>query len=108
MIYASMRILERSVVAGAFLMAAMGALAIPEGGGLAAQETGAPSTGPQGRNFSPGQLGAVSSPQRFLVSSSANDGAAYLWIIDAVERSVTLCEKAATAKDFTCSKKNLP
>jgi hypothetical protein len=108
MIYAAMRFLERSLAAGYFVTAAIAALAIPAGGGLAAQETGPPSTGPQGRNFSPSQLGAVSSPQRFLVSSSANDSAAYLWIIDAVERSVTLCEKVGAAKDFACNKKNLP
>jgi hypothetical protein len=90
--------------AGRFLTLAV-ALAMPMGG-VAAQEVGTPS--PQGRNFSPGQLGAVSSPQRFLVSSSATDGAAFLWIIDSVERSVTLCEKLGAAKDFTCSKKNLP
>lgn len=55
-----------------------------------------------------GRLGAISSPQRFLVSSSANDRGAFLWVIDAVEHNVTLCEKLAAAREFTCSKKALP
>jgi hypothetical protein len=56
----------------------------------------------------PGQLGAISSPQRFLVTSSANDRGTSLWVIDAVEHTVTLCEKLPSAADFTCNKKALP
>jgi hypothetical protein len=50
----------------------------------------------------------MSSPQRFLVTSSANERGAFLWVIDAVEHTVTLCEKAAAAAEFTCNKKPLP
>jgi hypothetical protein len=53
-------------------------------------------------------LGAMSSPERFLVSSSANERGAFLWVIDAVEHTVTLCEKPAAAAEFTCNKKPLP
>jgi|SRR5260221_1795525 len=56
----------------------------------------------------PGPLGAMSSPQRFLVTSSANERGTFLWVIDAVEHNVTLCEKAAAAAEFTCNKKALP
>ena len=67
----------------------------------------APRTGPS-ITINPGQLGAISSPQRFLVTSSANDRGAWLWAIDAVEHTVTLCEKLPSATDFTCNKKALP
>ncbi len=63
---------------------------------------------PPGAAIKPGPLGAMSSPQRFLVSSSANERGAFLWVIDAVEHTVTLCEKAAAAAEFTCNKKPLP
>jgi hypothetical protein len=56
----------------------------------------------------PGALGAMSSPERFLVTSSANEGGTFLWVIDAVAHTVTLCEKAAAASEFTCRKKALP
>jgi hypothetical protein len=66
-----------------------------------------PRSGPS-ITVNPGQLGAISSPQRFLVTSSANDRGAWLWVIDAVEHTVTLCEKLPSATDFTCNKKALP
>jgi hypothetical protein len=71
---------------------------------------GAPpaSPGQAGRTFTPSQLVAVSSPTRFLITSSANERGAFLWVIDSVDHNVTLCEKAAAASDFTCSKKVLP
>jgi hypothetical protein len=73
-----------------------------------AQDGGvAPRTGPS-ITINPGQLGAFPSPQRFLVTSSANDRGAWLWVIDAVEHTVTLCEKLPSATDFTCNKKALP
>ena len=72
-----------------------------------AQDTGAtrPRSGPA---INPSPLGAMSSPQRFLVTSSANDRGTFLWVIDAVEHNVTLCEKPAAAAEFTCNKKPLP
>jgi hypothetical protein len=56
----------------------------------------------------PGALGAMSSPERFLVTSAANERGTFLWVIDAVAHTVTLCEKAADATEFTCRKKALP
>jgi hypothetical protein len=56
----------------------------------------------------PGPLGATSSPERFLVTSSANERGTFLWVIDAVEHTVMLCEKAAGAAEFACNKKPLP
>lgn len=76
-----------------------------------AQTTSAPGSAPPAaasRTFSSEQLGAVSSPQRFMITSGANDKGAFLWIVDSVERIVTLCEKLGTAADFACSKKTLP
>ncbi len=72
-----------------------------------AQDTGAPRPR-SSPTINPGQLGAMSSPQRFLITSSANDRGAFLWVIDAVEHNVTLCEKSASAAEFTCNKKALP
>jgi hypothetical protein len=70
-----------------------------------AQTTSAPSSG---RTISPEQLGAISSPQRYMITSSANDRAAFLWIIDTIEKKVTLCEKPTAGGDFSCNKKTLP
>ncbi len=72
-----------------------------------AQDTGAPRPR-SSPTINPGQLGAMSSPQRFLVTSSANDRGTFLWVIDAVEHNVTLCEKPASVAEFTCNKKALP
>jgi hypothetical protein len=61
------------------------------------------------RGDDPRCVPASASPQqRFLVTSSADNRAASLWLIDAVERTGTLCEKLPSATDFTCSKKALP
>jgi hypothetical protein len=77
--------------------------------GVCAQTSNSPSRMPPGPVAKPGPLGAMSSPERFLVTSSANDRGTFLWVIDAVEHTVTLCEKAAaTAAEFTCNKKPLP
>jgi hypothetical protein len=78
-----------------------------------AQNAGPPSSGaaPYGgpaRNFSPEALGASSSVQRFAITSAANERGAFLWIIDAVEHKVTLCERTVAAGDFSCVKKALP
>jgi hypothetical protein len=73
--------------------------------GAQAQTGGAP---PSGRTISPEQLGAISSPQRYMITSSANDRGAFLWIIDTIEKKVTLCEKPTAGGDFSCIKKTLP
>jgi len=74
-------------------------------GGAQAQSSSSP---PSGRTISPEQLGAISSPQRYMVTSSANDRGAFLWIIDTIEKKVTLCEKPTAGADFSCNKKTLP
>jgi len=90
---------------------ALAALALAATLGIAAsagaQDTGTPRPRP-GPAINPGPVGAMSSPQRFLVTSSANDRGTFLWVIDAVEHNVTLCEKPAAAAEFTCNKKPLP
>src|SRR5579859_4902046 len=63
------------------------------------------SPGPTVRSYSPDQLGAVSSTSRYMITSAANDKGAFLWILDTIDRKVTLCEKPAGASDFNCSKK---
>ena len=42
------------------------------------------------------------------VTSAANEHAAFLWVVDNVQRAVVLCEKTDGGKDFTCIKKPLP
>ena len=44
----------------------------------------------------------------YAVSSAANEHAAFLWVVDNVQRAVVLCEKTDGGKDFTCIKKPLP
>jgi hypothetical protein len=45
---------------------------------------------------------------KYAVSSAANEHAAFLWVVDNVQRAVVLCEKTDGGKDFTCIKKPLP
>jgi hypothetical protein len=85
------------------IVAAMPSAASAQTGGA----TGLP-TGPTPRSYSPEQLGAVSSSGRYLISSTANDKGAFLWVVDTIDRKVTLCEKPAGSADFTCSKKGTP
>jgi hypothetical protein len=75
---------------------------------VTAQVGGTPPRTPPSPAIKSGPLGAMSSPERFLVSSSANERGAFLWVIDAVEHTVTLCERAASAAEFTCNQKPLP
>jgi hypothetical protein len=96
------RIIAR--LGGAFV----GALAALAGDPTAvdAQDGANPSRAPPPSTRPP--FGAMSSPQRFLITSSANERGTFLWVIDAVEHNVTLCEKAVAAAEFTCNKKALP
>ena len=43
----------------------------------------------------------------YVVSAAANEHASFLWVVDNIQRIVTLCEKA-DSKDFICTKKPLP
>jgi hypothetical protein len=83
-------------------------LSLSEPSPLRAQEGAIPPRARTNPTVTPGQLGAMSSPQRFLVTSSANERGTFLWVIDAVEHTATLCEKAVSAAEFICNKKPLP
>src|SRR5579872_2247096 len=72
-----------------------------------AQTTGTPALPGAGRAYSPEQLGAISSPNRYMITSAANDHGAFLWIIDTIERKVTLCEQSGGSTDFVCNRKSL-
>jgi hypothetical protein len=50
---------------------------------------------------SPGGSGA------YVVSAAANEHGSFLWVVDSIQRIVTLCEKT-DSKDFICTKKPLP
>jgi hypothetical protein len=56
----------------------------------------------------PPQGGSFTSSGSYQVTSSSNEHGSALWVVDAVQHTVTLCEKVDTAKDFTCTKKSLP
>ena len=43
----------------------------------------------------------------YVVSAAANEHGSFLWVVDSIQHSVTLCEKSES-KDFTCTKKPLP
>ena len=94
------------VLAGAALLAAPHADAQTGGtGGGAGAGTGGGVAAP---SLPGGPLGGTFDTSRFQVTSTANQHAAYLWVVDSVQRIVTLCEKGEGAKDFTCAKRPLP
>ena len=61
---------------------------------------------PPPRAFGPyvGQVGTETN----LVTSAANEHGSYLWIVDPIQHTVTLCEQVDPAHDFKCEKKPLP
>jgi hypothetical protein len=80
-------------------------LALAFGGPAApALTSGAPPT----PSLPPGPLGGSFDSSRFLVTSAANEHGAFVWIVDAVQRTVTLCEKATPGKEISCTKRALP
>src|SRR6185437_7207835 len=84
-------------ISAAFLLFVLG------GPPALAQNSGAPAT----PALPPGPLGGSFDSNRFLVTSAANDHGAFLWIVDAVQHTVTLCEKTTAGKDVTCTKRAL-
>ena len=44
----------------------------------------------------------------YAVSAAANEHAAFLWVVDNIQHTVALCEKADGGRDFTCTRKPLP
>ena len=73
----------------------------------AAQSAPRPGVAP---SLPPGSLGGnvAGGSGDYHVSSSSNEHGSALWVVDAVQHTVTLCEKVDTAKDFACVKKPLP
>jgi hypothetical protein len=43
----------------------------------------------------------------YVVSAAANEHVSFFWVVDSVQRTVMLCEKA-DSRDFSCTKKPLP
>lgn len=50
--------------------------------------------------------GAPGGSGSFVASAAANEHGSFLWVVDSIERIVTLCQ--TDGKGFTCSKKRLP
>ena len=61
---------------------------------------------PPAPTFRP-QVGQVGS-DTYLVTSSANEKGSFLWAVDPVQHTVTLCQQAEPGKAFTCSRQPLP
>jgi hypothetical protein len=80
-------------------------LALALGGPSAAAQT---SAAPATPSLPPGPLGGSFDSSRFLVTSAANEHGAFLWIVDGVQRTVTLCEKTTDGKGIACTKRALP
>jgi hypothetical protein len=59
---------------------------------------------PSGQRLPQGPQGGSGN---YAVSAAANEHAAFLWVVDNVQRAVVLCEKP-DGRDFTCTKKPLP
>lgn len=80
-------------------------LALALGGSAApAQTSGAPAT----PSLPPGPLGGSFDSSRFLITSAANEHGAFVWIVDGVQHTVTLCEKTTPGKEIACTKRALP
>src|SRR5262245_58405614 len=79
-----------------------GALAL-----LAAETTTTPSLPPAPQPTSRLLQGSPGGSGTYVVSAAANEHAAFLWVVDGIQRIVTLCEKT-DSKDFACTKKPLP
>jgi hypothetical protein len=96
-------------IARAGLLSALSALPIVGGDSSvvsAQQADRAAPPAPPPRSFGPhvGQVGVETN----LVTAAANEHGSYLWIVDPIQHTVTLCEQADPAHDFKCEKKPLP
>jgi hypothetical protein len=74
---------------------------------LLAAETTTPSLPPAPQPTSRVTQGAPGGSGNYVVSAAANERGSFLWVVDNIQRVVTLCEKA-DSKEFTCTKKPLP
>jgi hypothetical protein len=74
---------------------------------FAAETTTTPSLPAAPQPLSRVTQGAPGGSGSYVVSAAANEHASFLWVVDSIQRVVTLCEKA-DSKDFTCTRKPLP
>jgi hypothetical protein len=74
---------------------------------LAAETTTTPSLPAAPQPTSRVTQGAPGGSGSYVVSAAANEHASFLWVVDSIQRIVTLCEKA-DLKEFTCTRKPLP
>jgi hypothetical protein len=74
---------------------------------LAAETTTTPSLPAASQPLSRVTQGAPGGSGNYVVSAAANERGSFLWVVDNIQRVVTLCEKA-DSKEFTCTKKPLP
>jgi hypothetical protein len=74
---------------------------------LAAETTTTPSLPAASQPVSRVTQGGPGGSGNYAVSAAANEHASFLWVVDSVQRIVTLCEKA-DSKEFTCTRKPLP
>ena len=91
----------------ALLTALVSAGALLVGAGAVLGQATTPSLPPPPQPTSRLPLGSTGGSGAYVVSAAANEHASFLWVVDSIQRIVTLCEKA-DSKDFTCTKKPLP
>jgi hypothetical protein len=96
--------LRHAAVARAALPALLWGIAFV-GGAVGASAQPADGSGLP-RSFGP-QVGKIGTDTN-LVTSAANEHGSYLWIVDPIQHTVTLCVQADPARDFKCNKKPLP
>jgi hypothetical protein len=94
-------------LASALLAALVSTSAILVGGDGARAQAPTPSLPPAPQPTARLPQGAVGGSGTYAVSAAANEHASFLWVVDSIQRNVTLCEKT-DSKDFICTKKPLP
>jgi hypothetical protein len=92
------------MIGASLLLPLSGAAAILWGSAAASAQTSERPSLP--RAFGP-QVGKVGSDTN-LVASAANEHGSYLWIVDPIQHTVTLCVQAELAHEFKCGKQPLP
>jgi hypothetical protein len=97
--------LATALLAIVFAMAAL--VLVGETAPVAQTTTTTPSLPPAPQPTSRLLQGPPGGSGTYAVSSAANEHASFLWVVDSIQRVVTLCEKT-DSKDFTCTKKPLP
>jgi hypothetical protein len=75
----------------------------------AAQTARSPSSSP-GPSIQPALPpgGAGAGSGNYVITSAANESGTFVWIVDPIQRTLTLCKSGSATSDFSCSKKPLP